>query len=146
MLEAALSEFSAYGETEGGCPYVDAYWQKSYVNWQCLFLEGEVPDAFARVRAPEERGVDFSIILGSRRRGYGREMATAVMRRRPGSWRVGIRAGSEPAKASGQRPLWQTAHRPFGTASTRKGCSIASPSPSSGSPPEAPGISIPRIV
>lgn len=104
MLEAYLSELSAFGEVGDDYPYFDAYWQDVDARWPYLFLEGESPVGFALVRAPEEGGVDFSmaefsIVPGSRQRGYGRMMASAVMRRHPGSWNVAIMAGNEPAKA-----------------------------------------------
>ncbi len=104
MLESYLSELSAFGDIDGDYPYFDAYWQEPEVRWPYLFLKGEVPVGFALVRAPEEAGGDFSIaefsiVSGSRQRGYGRMMASAVMRRHPGSWNVAIMAGNELAKA-----------------------------------------------
>ena len=99
MLDAYLSELSTFGAVGGESPYFDAYWQEPEVRWPYLFLEEEVPAGFALVRVPEEAGIEFSIVPGSRQRGYGRMMAPAVMRRHPGSWNVAIMAGNEPAKA-----------------------------------------------
>lgn len=104
MLSSYLAELGAYGKVNFDYPYFDAYWSEGERRWPYLIRAGSDVIGFAFVRAPSDRGADYSLAefyIRPEARGCGRgiEAAKAVLTAYPGVWYLTIFLLNAPAQA-----------------------------------------------